>query len=88
MVTEKILDFLFLIADKLLSLLPELTYSQSIGSQNFWGQYGGFWKYVEMVAYLLPLNTLATIVTLVLAFSLFRIGVSVIRSVWDLLPFV
>lgn len=88
MVTEKILDFFFLVADKLLSFLPELTYSQSIAPQNYWGRYSSFWKYLEMVAYLLPLNTLAIIVTLVLAFSLFRIAVSVIRSVWDLLPFV
>lgn len=86
MVTEKLLDFLFLIADKLLGILPEFSYTSTI--RRNWSSYLGFWQYVEMGAYLLPLDTIVSIISLVIVISLFRLAVSVIRAVWDLLPFV
>lgn len=86
MVVEKIIDFLFLVVKGLLSLLPSMSYTASLASK--WGSFTTFWSYVQMVAYLLPLSTLISIVTLVIAISLFRLAVSVIRAVWDLLPFV
>lgn len=86
MIVEKIIDFLFLVVKGLLSLLPGVSYTASLASR--WGSFTTFWGYVQMVAYLLPLSTLISIITLVIAISLFRLAVSVIRAVWDLLPFV
>lgn len=84
MITEKIIDFLFLIVEKILSILPSVSYSSSISQMN----QSVFWQYVQMVAYLIPLRAVAPIVVLIISFSFFRLAVSIVRTVWDLLPFV
>ena len=86
MVVEKIIDFLFFVVKRLLSLLPSV--SNLARLQSKWSSFSTFWGYVQMVAYLLPLSTIVSIVALVITISLFRLAVSVIRTVWDLLPFV
>lgn len=86
MVVEKIIDFLFLVVSKLLSLLPVFNYTGSLS--NKWNSFSTFWGYVQMVAYLLPLHTISSIVALVITISFFRFTISIIRAVWDLLPFV
>lgn len=86
MVVEKIIDFLFAVVEGLLSLLPSVSYSGSLPSR--WNSFQTFWGYVQMVAYLLPLNTIVSILALVLTISFFRLAIAVIRAVWDLLPFV
>lgn len=84
MITEKIIDFLFLIVEKILSILPSVSYSNSVSTMVN----PVFWQYVQMVAYLIPWKAVVPIVGLIVSFSFFRLAVSIVRAVWDLLPFV
>lgn len=47
-----------------------------------------FYSYIRAGMYFLPVGTVTAIFSIQLALWTFRIIVSVVRSVWDLLPFV
>lgn len=49
---------------------------------------GSFFSYIRAGLYFLPLGTVGAIFSIQIALWTFRIIVSVIRAVWDLLPFV
>ena len=43
---------------------------------------------VRSVLYFLPVDTIASIIGLTVAFGIFRICLRFIRTIWDLLPFI
>lgn len=82
MVVEGIFNVFFLIVSGLLTMLPEVTWSVDTGA----------WQYVRdilnMIAYMLPINTITAIIALVVDIALLRIFISFIRTIWNLIPFV
>lgn len=82
MITEKILDFLFLIVQMLLSWLPDVSWNVSVGNPT------PFLQFVRMVGYLLPMQTVSAIAILIFDIALFRAFVALIRTCKDLIPFI
>ena len=82
MVVEGIFNVFFLIVSGLLTMLPEVTWSVDTSA----------WQYVRdilnMIAYMLPINTITAIIALVVDIALLRIFISFIRTIWNLIPFV
>lgn len=84
MIIEKILDFFFAIAERLLSILEPYQIDWNINTSA--------WQYVQdilnMIGYLLPVNTITAIIGLIVSITMFRIAVAVIRTIWGFIPFV
>ena len=82
MISELILTAVFGIVDRFLSLLPEFT----------WNVDTGWWGYarsvLDVVAYLLPIDTVVSVIAITVGLMIFRIVIAFIKTVWDLLPFV
>ena len=79
MVAEGLLNIVFLCLRGLLALLPDVSWST--------GSVSSFMDYVSMACYLFPMNTIVTIMGLVITLMVFRIVVSIIKTIWDVLPF-
>lgn len=80
MIVEGILNGVFAIVEALLRLLPDISWNLDTTAFNV------FLDILEMVCYLLPMPTIVTIVTLVIGLVTFRIIISLIRTIWELLP--
>lgn len=81
MITEALLNFVFIIAGGLTSLLPSISWS--VDSSVF----RAFFDILSMVGYLLPIPTVVSILQIVIAIGIFKIVVSLIKTIWKLLPF-
>ena len=83
MVSEFILDIVFNIVEWILSPMPEVSLSVdwTSGSSNFL-------SIVRCVLYMLPVGTITTIIGIIVAISLFRIFISLIKTIWEILPIV
>lgn len=80
MIIEAVLDFVFNIVEGLLGMLPDVQW-------NIEGTaFTVFLDYVEMVCYLLPMGTILQIVSIVVGLITFKIVISLIKTIWDLLP--
>lgn len=81
MITEALLTILFGAADLFLGLLPDFE----------WTANTGVWEYlrsfISMIAYLLPWQHITAIVSLLIAIGVFRIWISIIRTIKGLIPF-
>lgn len=82
MVTELFLNIIFQLVEWILSPIPNLSLNLN------WGATSSFWGVVRCVLYMLPLGTIAAIVSLLILISTFRIFVSIVKTIWDLLPLV
>ena len=82
MVTEFLLNIVWFILKPLLDLLP--TVEINIASDTF----NIFYNAVEAVCYLLPMSDIIIMVGIVFSITVFRIIVSFIRTIWELLPMV
>lgn len=82
MVSEFFLNIIFQIVEWLLSGLPEIIVDFSgVDTSVFIGC-------VRCVLYLLPLGTINAIIGIIIAVSGFRIFISIVKTIWDLLPLV
>ena len=82
MITEAILNFLFGIAERSFSTLPDIYISVDTSAFEY---VRGF---IAMISYLLPLDTVRAIVAALLALTVFRIVIAIARTVMGLIPFV
>lgn len=82
MITEKLLDLLFGAADILFNLLPDFSFSVPLG---VWGAAS---DYLNMVGYLLPIDTINAIIGSIVGIATFRISIAGIRAIWKFIPFV
>lgn len=71
---------LFRILDLGLSLLPDISWSVDSGAMSY------FISLLRVVFYLLPMDIVVVIVSIIISFTTWRIIVSLIRTLWDLLP--
>ena len=80
MITEFLLNIVFTLVEWLLSPLPEMDFVLDFsGASTFFGV-------VRCVLYLLPLDTISSILGIMLSIGLFRIFISIVKTIWDLLP--
>lgn len=82
MISEFIIDILFSILSGLLSILPDISWSVDVS------RFSTFFQIIGVAGYLLPMDTIITLVGLVMAITLFRIVISIVKTIWDLLPIV
>lgn len=81
MILEGILNVLFSAADSLFSILPDVSWNVDSGV------FTAFFDILRMVGYLLPMPTVIAILRIVIVINGFKIGVSIVKTVWDLIPF-
>ena len=81
MITEGIFSIVFTLLSGLLSMLPnvELVVSADMFTK--------FFEIIQVVCYLFPVDTVITIVGIIIALNVFRIVVSFIKTLWQLIPF-
>lgn len=82
MIGEFLLNIVFQIVEWILTPLPEITIPAMMARDST------FFGMVRCVLYLLPLDTISTIVGLLISIALFRIIIAIIKTIWDLLPVV
>lgn len=82
MITSALINGLLSIVGGFFSILPDISWN--VESGNF----QTFLDIVGSIAYLLPLGTINSILSLTVGFFIFRAIVSLIRTIWELLPIV
>lgn len=86
MIVEALFNLLFVFLNPLIAMIPDVEVFSS--SMDLTAYAHTFLEYVRMACYFLPMGTVITLFTLIYYFILFRIFVSVVKTIWDLLPFV
>lgn len=82
MVSEFFLDVIFKFVSGFLDLLPEISWSVDTSAFSY------FTDIISVVSYMLPMGTVNVIINLIIALTVFRIVISVLKSIWDILPIV
>lgn len=81
MIVEALFDLLFSILEDFLSFIPDVSWTVE-GSF-----FDVFLDVLKMVCYMFPMDTVTSILTIVIAVNIFRVVIAFIKAVWDLLPF-
>lgn len=81
MIIEGICNVFFGLLSGLLSFLPDVNWDIKA---DFFTK---FLEVLRVVGYLLPMKTVAAIFALVIAFTVFRIVIALIKTIWNLIPF-
>lgn len=81
MIGELLLNLMFNVSGEFFTLLPDVEWS--IDSSAF----TAFFDVLHMAGYLLPMKTVLSIFSVILSLNIFKIVISFIRTIWDLLPF-
>ena len=82
MITEAILTLVLDVVHSILDIVPDIDL-QTLGNVAASGV-----QYLEAAFYILPMGTVFTIISLLVVLQGFRIAVSVIKTIWALLPLV
>lgn len=82
MILEGIFNALFGILQGLLYLLPDVSWD--VNNTVF----DVFFDVLHLACYLLPITTIIQIFSIIISITMFRIAVSVVKTIWSLLPFV
>lgn len=82
MISEFFIDIGFGFLDGIFALLPEIEWNVNTSA----------WEYardvLDMICYLLPINTITSIAALIISIAMLRIAISFIRTVLGLIPFI
>lgn len=81
MIGEFFLNIVFGIVSGIFELMPDFSWSVETTAFEY------FMDILGLVGYMFPWNTVVAIVSLIFGLSIFRVVISVIKSIWDLLPF-
>lgn len=82
MISEFFLSIVFNIVSTMLDALPDVSWSVNTSA------FGYFISILKVACYLLPMDTVGTICGLIVTFTIVRIVIALIKTVWDLLPLV
>ena len=82
MITTFTLDVIFSVLSGMLAMLPDITWSPD----SNWVEV--VLSVMKVVGYLVPWDTVVAIISIVISFTIFRIVISIIKTIWDLLPVV
>lgn len=80
MIVEAILNIFFGIVNTLSSFIPNVSWS--VDSSFF----SAFYSMLQIAGYLLPMQTVIGILELVILFNIFKTVISLLKTVWQLLP--
>lgn len=80
MITTAVINVVLTIISGIFSILPDISWD--VSSFTF----TSFLNVVSSICYLLPINTISIIIALTVSFHIFRAVVSLIKTIWDLLP--
>ncbi len=81
MVTDKMLDIVFSFLESVLDKLPVMDISVDLSVIN------GFLNIVGSVLYFFPWQKVAPILAIILLLQMWRILISIIKTIWSVLPF-
>lgn len=81
MITEGILNVFFAVLSGFFTLLPEISWNVKPDS------FSAFFEIIRFAGYLLPMDTVFMILSAIISFTMFRIVISLIKTIWGLLPF-
>lgn len=81
MIVEGIINLVFIPLNGLLILLPDVSWD--VSSTVF----TKFFEILRMACYFLPMTTVAIIFGMIIAINTFKIVISLIKTLWQLLPF-
>ena len=80
MVTDTLINIVFLIINTILSPLERLSFNFDITKLE------PILQYIRMAMYIIPFAQLSPIFVFFVGMMAFRIMVSIIKTIWDLLP--
>jgi len=75
-ISEFMLNILFNLVSGMLSILPDISWNVDLSVLQ------PFFDLISVACYLLPMPTVFAIVTLVLSLTVFRIIISIVKTVW------
>lgn len=82
MIIETLLDLVFNILSGIFAILPDITWSvDTTAFQAFIGT-------LNVAMYLLPMRTVVMMISIVIWITILRIIISLIKTIWELLPIV
>ena len=82
LIAEFLLNIVFSLVQWLLGFLPDISFNVESSAFDY------FIGIIQVAAYMLPMNTIFAIIGIIVALTLFRIVIAIIKTVWDLLPLV
>lgn len=82
MISEFFINIIFTLVSGMLKLLPDIQWSVDTTAFQY------FLDIVKVVGYLLPMDTVSTIIGLIIDLTIFRILIAIPKAIWDLLPMV
>lgn len=82
MITEGLLNVVFVLVERVLSILPDFEWTVNANS------FDAIFDVLRLAGYLLPMGTIVTITAIVLYVTSFKIAISLIKTIWELLPLV
>lgn len=80
MIVEFILNIIWIILKPLLDLLPTLEINVTTNTFDI------FLKSIKTICYIFPMGDVIIMIGIVSSITIFRIIISFIKTVWDLLP--
>lgn len=81
MITAAIIDLLFIPLNLLCSLFPQMDIDISVDVLS------KFFVVLEIVLYLLPTRAIVPIFIIIIGLNMFKVIISLIKSIWELIPF-
>ena len=80
MIPQLLMNIVFNIVEKVLEVLPD--FSWSVENTFFTTAL----DMLQLACYLLPMGTIITLIAIVFFMINFRIAISIIKTIWDILP--
>lgn len=81
MITQALLDVIFGVVNIVVGMLPISGLLFDLSSMSV------FFDVISSVNYIIPMSVFVEIIAIVIVLQSFRIAVSLIRMLWDVLPF-
>ena len=81
MIVEALFNAIFSGLRNLFILLPDISWE--VNPEVF----DSFFSIIRLAGYLLPMGTVVTILGIILSFNMFKVLISLIKTIWALFPF-
>lgn len=82
MILDALLSLIFTNVNSFLNLLPDLSFPLDIN------MFSSVLRFLHVIVWILPIETILVIFGLQISIGVFRITISLIKTLWDLIPFV
>ena len=82
MILEGLLNIIFSLLIELFEVLPNISWSTDDSAM------GTFFGFISVIMYLLPMHTIIQLLGLVISLLAFKAIIAIIKTLWDLLPFI